>query len=389
MENGKEKIERLIRRKMLGVLSEAETRELEAWLAEGEGNRRLFERIVHGARVSEELPLFCRLDEEEAWERFRQQVQRGKRGRRRSLVPRWWRVAAAAVVVIGVGVAVWMQGGTETKPVATTIVPGSSQATLVVADGKTIALETGAGESVVEVTAGQEARRKEDVLVYDTAGGGTEAEVFNTLTTPRGGEFKLMLSDGTLVHLNADTRLRYPVAFVGKERRVFLSGEAYFEVATDSTRPFYVETGDVQVRVYGTEFDVNTYREGETRAVLVEGRVGVKPLRGRNEVEMKPGELLTYERATKTMRVERVDVRSYVAWKEGYFAFENETLEEVMERLALWYNVEVFFQSEQAKAFEFTGFMRRYEEIDTIMTAIRDVTGVHYSINGRTVVIGI
>ena len=105
------------------------------------------------------------------------------------------------------------------------------------------------------------------------------------------------------------------------------------------------------------------------------------------EVEMKPGELLRYDRGTGTLSVKSVDTRQYVAWKDGYFAFEDATLEEIMQKLALWYNVEVFFQSEEAKRFVFTGFMRKYEQIDTILAAVRDVTGVRYSISGRTVVI--
>ena len=197
----------------------------------------------------------------------------------------------------------------------------------------------------------------------------------------------MLLSDGTMVYVNAATRLRYPVAFAGNERRVRLEGEAYFEVARDSARPFYVEAGDLRVRVYGTSFNVNTQREGETQAVLVEGRVGVKVAGMVEEVEMKSGELLRYDRGTGTLSVKSVDTRQYVAWKDGYFAFEDATLEEIMQKLALWYNVEVFFQSEEAKRFVFTGFMRKYEQIDTILAAVRDVTGVRYSISGRTVVI--
>ena len=369
---------------LLGVATDEERGELEAWLDERPENRELYERIRRELRSAEELPVFCRLDEAKAWEDFKRNRE-GKR--RRRLTVRMTRYAAAVVVVVGAALAVWMFRGERPAGKEEAIVPGSSRATLVVASGETVVLGADGGEGVVDVTAGRQAKRLEDALVYDTTRTAVAAEEYNTLSIPRGGEFKLMLADGTLVHLNAATRLKYPVAFGGKERRVWLEGEAYFEVATDSARPFYVETADMRVRVYGTAFNVNTHKDGKTQTALVEGRVGVT-VAGTEEMMMEPGELLSYYRREKTVTLEHVDTRPYVAWKEGYFAFENETLEEMMRTLALWYNVEVFFQSEEVKHFVFTGFMRKYEQIETILAAVCDVTGAHYSINGRTVVIG-
>lgn len=382
METNGINIERLIRLALLGAISAAEKEKLSAWLDERPENRSLFEKIQREVRSSEELPVFCRLDEEEAWERFRR-----SRGRRRGKRLVALRYAAAVAVLVGVALSVWIYKDGGPSHEETAIVPGSPKATLTVASGESVVLGDGGAEKVVEVTSGRQAKRSGDSLIYAATRPATGAEEFNTLSIPKGGEFKLVLSDGTMVYLNAATRLRYPVAFGGNERRVRLEGEAYFEVARDSARPFYVEAGDLRVRVYGTSFNVNTQREGETQAVLVEGRVGVKVAGMVEEVEMKPGELLRYDRGTGTLSVKSVDTRQYVAWKDGYFAFEDATLEEIMQKLALWYNVEVFFQSEEAKRFVFTGFMRKYEQIDTILAAVRDVTGVRYSISGRTVVI--
>lgn len=382
METNGINIERLIRLALLGTISAAEKEKLSAWLDERPENRSLFEKIQREVRSSEELPVFCRLDEEEAWERFRRSRGRG-RGRRLVVL----RYAAAVAVLVGVALSVWIYKDGGSSHEETAIVPGSPKATLTVASGESVVLGDGGAEKVVEVTSGRQAKRSGDSLIYVATRPATGAEEFNTLSIPKGGEFKLVLSDGTMVYLNAATRLRYPVAFGGNERRVRLEGEAYFEVARDSARPFYVEAGDLRVRVYGTSFNVNTQREGETQAVLVEGCVGVKVAGMVEEVEMKPGELLCYDRRTGTLSVKSVDTRQYVAWKDGYFAFEDATLEEIMQKLALWYNVEVFFQSEEAKRFVFTGFMRKYEQIDTILAAVRDVTGVRYSISGRTVVI--
>lgn len=382
METNGINIERLIRLALLGAISATEKEKLSAWLDERPENRSLFEKIQREVRSSEELPVFCRLDEEEAWERFRRSRGRG-RGRRLVAL----RYAAAVAVLVGVALSVWIYKDGGPSHEETAIVPGSPKATLTVASGESVVLGDGGAEKVVEVTSGRQAKRSGDSLIYAATCPAAGAEEFNTLSIPKGGEFKLVLSDGTMVYLNAATRLRYPVAFGGNERRVRLEGEAYFEVARDSARPFYVEAGDLRVRVYGTSFNVNTQREGETQAVLVEGCVGVKVAGMVEEVEMKPGELLRYDRGTGTLSVKSVDTRQYVAWKDGYFAFEDARLEEIMQKLALWYNVEVFFQSEEAKRFVFTGFMRKYEQIDTILAAVRDVTGVRYSISGRTVVI--
>ena len=203
----------------------------------------------------------------------------------------------------------------------------------------------------------------------------------------RGERSGVTLPDGTQVKLNAESSLSYTHDFGRELRQVNLEGEAYFEVTKDSNRPFYVITEEVQVRVYGTEFNVNTHQPGKVHTVLVDGKVGIKKRGTTGEITMKPGELASFDRNAGTFEVKEVDVRQYVVWKDGYFTFENESLEQILNTLSLWYDVDVFFQSESAKQLVFTGYMKRYNDISEILNAITDVVGVNFTINGKTIIV--
>ena len=207
----------------------------------------------------------------------------------------------------------------------------------------------------------------------------------NVLCIPRGGEFTLQLADGTKVYLNSATELKYPVAFVGQDRRVYLRGEAYFEVAKDTEHPFIVITDDVLVKVYGTSFNVNTHSHEGIRTVLVEGKVGIRGRVSDKEYVMKPNEMAFYNRTSHEMEVKEVNPDLYTLWRKGVLVFERESLENIMNTLSLWYDVEIFFQSESVKSLHFSGHMKRYEQIEDILHAITDATGVVFTINGRTV----
>ena len=269
------------------------------------------------------------------------------------------------------------------------ITPGKSRAVLITADQIVHELNGLQEQREIEVGNGMVIKQGGANLEYDSLVVPVQeaALAMNTLKIPRGGEFRLKLSDGTNVYLNSASELKYPVCFDEKERKVYLSGEAYFEVTKDSNRPFYVVTEEVQIRVYGTEFNVNTNQPGKVHTVLVNGKVGVKKRGMTGEIVMKPGELASFDRKAGTFEVKEVDVRQYVLWKDGYFTFENESLEQILNTLSFWYDVDVFFQSESAKQLVFTGYMKRYSDISEILDAITDVVGVNFTINGKTIIV--
>ena len=386
-----ENIARLIRHSLTGELSGQERGELEAWLRDSEEHQVLFEKIKKEIRISSESSLFRSLNDEVAWQKFKTITWERKR---RVYVRRILTYAAVIVLPLAVVTGfLFLNREKDMLPMAPErvirITPGGPRAVLITADQTVHELNGVQGQREIEVEKGVMIKQGGANLEYDSLGAPEQEVVLamNTLRVPRGGEFRLKLSDGTNVYLNSASELKYPVRFDEKERRVYLSGEAYFEVTKDSNRPFYVVMEEVQIRVYGTEFNVNTHQPGKVHTVLVDGKVGIKKRGMTEEVTMKPGELASFDREAGTFEVKEVDVRQYVVWKDGYFTFENESLEQILNTLSLWYDVDVFFQSEAVKQLVFTGYMKRYDDISEILNAITDVVGVNFTINGKTIIV--
>ena len=204
---------------------------------------------------------------------------------------------------------------------------------------------------------------------------------------PRGGEFFVILADGTEVWLNADSELEYPVKFTADKREVRLKGEAYFSVKKDTKKPFMVRSGEYQLKVYGTEFNLNTYKNNEIQAVLVKGSVGFKANRTAGEVRLKPNQLGVANEATGKAEVKEVDVYPYIAWKSQDVVFVNERLESIMEKAARWYDVNVFFQNESLKDLRFFGNMQRYADIQELLFFLENTSDARFSVKDRTVIV--
>ena len=379
----KNEIGHLLQKYFSGTIMPDEQRLLDSWMKEKEEHKQLFERLRKDTRFAEEYGIFREVDTTRAWEAFR--VKNGL-GRQRRMTT--W-IKYAAVIALPLLIAgVWLlfpRGGEQSIPVAqnTKIVKREVSPVLEVVGGGKVILEK-EKDKMIEAGRGVEVQQSSGMLVYSDSVVSEYVDT-NVLRIPKGGEFKLQLADGTQVYLNSATDLRYPVAFTGSERRVYLKGEAYFEVAKDVEHPFIVVTDDVQVRVYGTSFNVNTLGADGVRTVLVEGKVGIRGQDSDREFVLKPNELAFYDRNSRDMKIETVDPDLYTLWRKGIFVFERETLENIMNTLSLWYDMEVFFQSESAKKLHFSGHMKRYEQIEDILHAITDATGVVFTINDRTV----
>ena len=199
--------------------------------------------------------------------------------------------------------------------------------------------------------------------------------------------WQMTLADGTRVWVNENTVIRYPVAFKSEERRVQLRGEAYFDVAHDGEHPFLVETDGVEVKVYGTEFNVNAYDSTRIQTVLVEGKVGMRVNETGEEVVLKPRQLAEYDKAASHISVTEVSPYAHIAWKNGEFVFDNTTIEEIMERLATWYGIEVFYASEGAKQVRFSGILDRNDSIKHCLKRMEDTGTIHFSVNERSVTV--
>lgn len=348
------------------------------------------------AEVNEALDLLQQMEAVDK-ERGYRRVVRPLRMRLRRLA--WWRwtaSVAAACVAIVCGMMWWGDGTPEAElplaaAVSDSIVPGKPTARLILAGKEEILLDT-LSTGQMALASGVVLRKEEKGLVYEVAREKAMEErmAYNELIVPRGGEYDIVLEDGTRVWMNADSRLRYPLAFGQAERRVYLEGEAYFEVRRDVARPFFVETARQTVRVLGTTFNVSAYPEdGMNYATLVEGSVAVADKRtGEGEV-LVPGEQARLNVETGVTEVAAVDVRQVVAWKSGMFVFDGQTLEQIMAKLARWYNVSVFFRNAGAKSLVFKGNLPRYTDFREVLEVLEKSSHVRFSVHERTVTVNL
>ena len=372
-------IRRLIQLDLVGGLSPEEKGKLEDWINESEEHRLLFCKIKKQLSINE-IRNYLQTDVEDAWKKVREKTF-GAPPVRPRIRPKWLKYAAVVLPVL-LSITLWYTWKEEMKNKQATAARLNPVLTL--DNGEKYQLDP---EEQTEIYVNEEVKAYQagGGLIYDTTAR-QEENKYNRIEVPRGSEYWIVLPDGTRVWLNAATELKYPVAFHAKERRVYLKGEAYFEVAPDKNRPFYVETEEVKVRVLGTVFNVNTHYTRGVRTVLVEGAVALE-WGDQKEIRMKPGELADFDRTTTEVTLKEVDVTSYISWKEGYFVFEDEPLEEIMHTLSLWYDKEFLFVGKRSRALHFSGHIKRYERIETILSAITDVTGVEFRMNGQIILI--
>ncbi len=203
---------------------------------------------------------------------------------------------------------------------------------------------------------------------------------------PRGAEYTLRMSDGTVVHLNSSSELIYNPGSGGRERRVELKGEAYFDVSPDPQKPFLVIAEDVTVRVYGTRFNVNTRSSKYIDTVVEEGSVSVTA-DGEPEKMLRPGDMGQFDRSTGKVEIHQVDVSHYLSWQSGTYVFENRTIEDILSELSIWYDVDVEFPNRAAGGQRFSGSLPRNRELSQLLQLIEKTTRVHFEIDGRTVIV--
>lgn len=310
-----------------------------------------------------------------------------------------YRYAAAAMVLLSVCAGFWvyfantkqLQQLVQHQQPATAIVPGSNKAFLTLNNGTKINL-TSASNGALAKEAGIEITKTADgQLLYKIQGNGKTGNpaLYNTIETPKGGQYQIQLPDGTKVWLNAVTTLKYALNFASaKERRVELEGEAYFEVAKDKLHPFKVISKKQEVEVFGTHFNVNAYtNEPEIKTTLLEGSVQVVTTDTRKErikELLKPGQQSIL--ALNKMKVVPVDAEAEVTWKNGRFTFANEPIEQIMRKIARWYDVEIVYKGDM-KEKVFAGTLSRYANISNLLNAIAATNTVHFKIEGRRVIV--
>ena len=305
---------------------------------------------------------------------------------------KWFRYAAAIIILLGIGlffITSGEQGNSEKPTIAKStgadIEPGRQGAVLTLIDGSKMLLDS-LGNGVVTTQNGTKVLLQNGQLVYKTDNSVKTAIGYNTMTTPKGRQFQLVLPDGSKVWLNAASSIRYPTVFTGNERKVEVTGEAYFEVVKNSTSPFRVKINDeAEVEVLGTHFNVNSYMNEESiNTTLLEGSVSVKNSSGK--LILQPGQQARVAGNEKIKLFAEVDVEKVMAWKNGVFNFEDATLEEVMRQLERWYDIDVVYEKNIPRL-EFYGKMGRDLSLATVLRGL-EKSNVHFRIEeGRKLVV--
>ena len=313
-----------------------------------------------------------------------------------------WTLAASILVIFSLGISYLFfrnQPELATSTIAVNevdnknddvIIPGNNRAILTLGDNSQIVLDdlesgnihTNNGVKISKAPNGQ--------LLYDISSIAKNADIgdnYNTITTPAGGEYQVKLSDGTTVWLNAKSSIKFPTIFTGIERQVEITGEVYFDVSHNAKKPFIVKSGDQTVKVLGTQFNINSYsKEKGIKTTLIEGSVLVKSnLKNLSKV-LKPGQESLLDQNHQKFSINRVDLERVVAWKNGYFIFENEELEDIMNQIARWYDVEIEYTNFNKRT-QFGGAISRYRKLEDVLNLLELTDKVKFKIQGRRIIV--
>lgn len=364
-----------------GDISPSDQRLLEEWLRDRPDHQALLEKMADKSSSYEVVRNILGWNVEKGWEQTVRKAALRKREQRYI----YWSAAVVAVLLLLGGTVMFTRKSSQSiLPVVAevTIRPGRPVAELITASGSSYWLDT--LQQIVLPFAAAENSRGEVIFSELTEPSHNREIPYSTLRIPQGGEYKITLSDGTVVFLNAQTELRFPESFAsGQERIVYLSGEAYFTVARDTARPFVVISGDMNVRVLGTEFNISNYADDPVaHTTLTEGSVEVR-IKDR-VARLQPGEQAVVK-IGGVMEVAQVDTKIYTTWMQESFRFKNSNIEEIMRKLARWYVMDYTFEDEALKDYHFTGYLPRYADFEDVLELLSLTTHITFEIEGNQV----
>lgn len=331
-------------------------------------------------------------DKAKMWKQVQSRMNKNSRYR----VKRYLKYAAIIVAFVLAGGTWWMVKENPEEIISvelsetSMLSPGTPKAYILFSSGQRMDLTTTEHDTMIMEKGMQVRVGSSGKISYVPGDSGSilkQEIVYNTIVVPRGGEYKLELADGTLVWLNSDSELRYPVKFAGSQRDVWLKGEGYFEVSKNPEKPFRVVVDDMIVKVLGTSFNINAYKDrGNILTTLVSGKVDIQDMSGKSLVVMSPNQQVDF-RHGKISSVQEVDITRFVSWIDGKFYFNDMTLENIMSQLQRWYDIEVFFVDEELKSYPFTGVIRRDFTAGQIFEIIEKTTRVKFNVRGKCVTV--
>ncbi len=404
MSHNVQNIADLIVKHLNDELSNDEQVALQNWLSESESNRLFFNKVISGKRIRDGLLQFEKTNEIAIWKKISKELP-GKT-KRIDFNRSWLRFAAVAVVVLFISTATFFlirNAQKETIPInqfaqnlKNDVAPGGNKAVLTLADGSTIILDSAQNGALAQQGNTKVLKLNNGQLAYNLAGHKEPATtvLYNTISTPKGGQYLVVLPDGSKVWLNASSSLRFPTAFVGNERSVEITGEAYFEVAslkipheTTKKMPFIVEVNGVKVEVLGTHFNIMAYGdEGKIKTTLLEGSVNVR--RGKANGLLRPGQEaeLSYNQTNNDkLLIRNADLEETVAWKNGRFLFNNAEMRTIMRQVMRWYDVDVIYEGSIPERF-FTANISRNTNLSELLKVF-ELSKIHFKIDGRKLIV--
>lgn len=376
----------LLRGKLAHTLQAEEEKELKQWLEASPQREEILEHLKDPALLFSKLDFRQHQEIESDWKMIR--IKSGLVSPKRKRVVRVLRYAA---VLGGISFALWMGFRHSVSPElpvaqveADSVQPGSRQAYIELNVGEIIALGKNCDTLLRKIEGGilKGGENGIQILQEDTLPGEKPDMAYNRLVVPRGGEYRLILSDGTKVWLNSDSKLEFPNFFAGRERKVRLAGEAYFEVAKNAGMPFHVQVHDLDIHVLGTSFNVHAYGQN-IKTTLVEGAVTLHV--GNRHYSLAPGFEADVSRGKVAIR--ESDVYEQIAWKDGKFVFRAKRLEEVLNTLARWYDVGIVYRDAAVKDLHFTGNILRHSSIREVLKFLEHNRLVKFDMMGRTIVV--
>lgn len=379
-------IANLVARYLSGEITPEETIKLTTWRNESAAHEALFQKICNEENQKQHFRQSTSFNPASGWKEVEKRIKKNNNRSRYIKILSYAAVIMLPILFVGISMKFTppLSLSNEQMLIAQPILPGEPKAILTLDDGQTIHINKEAG-NLLEKIDGANVQIDSTMLNYQVAQQKAQESklIYNKVETPRGGEYALLLSDGTKVHLNAMTSLRFPVTFDNGPREVELEGEAYFEVSKTG-QPFIVSTHGMQVEVLGTTFNISAYPREEYQTTLVNGSVKVNTETGKSCI-LKPSQQATVSPGNNSIQVRMVDAEFYTSWVKGKIHFKDQRLEDIMKILSRWYDMDVIYANEKIKDIRFGCNVDRYSEITPFVRLLEETGKVHVKINGKTI----
>jgi transmembrane sensor len=367
-----------INRLISGIATEQEKAEISDWASKSQSRQKFLKDAVEFYSSEDDVNISFG-DIERAWGRINPSIKTRKRYFRLALP-----VAAASLLLFFTILLFTDRTGRQELPL---IEPGTERAKLLLADGRDVNLGKSTKELPARLPVKQKVENKKTTLTIDVKNrSSAQLLEYNEIVVPRYAEYQINLEDGTKVWLNSETKLKFPLVFGEKERTVFVEGEAYFQVAHNTEKPFIVNIdNDTKVKVLGTEFNIRTYETTSSQSTLISG--SIEFIHKGNVTKVNPGESCRLDKASGTVSVENADIMRVVAWKNGEFVFRNETLENIINELSRWYKVDVSFENDVVKTERFYLYFDRTTGFEEIIYKLHKTGKIKYEYKNKKIII--